>query len=76
MPTLSIKSLTHASNKAKVPTDERSHFFREQYKEHGLSFAGKMILFGWEYTTVEGGRGMRLNHQKALTTRHHHPANT
>ena len=61
MPTLSIRSVTHASNKAKVPTDERSHFFREQYKEHGLGFAGKKNLFGWEYTTVEGG-----NHHSRL----------
>ena len=61
MPTLSIRTLTHANNKAKVPTDERSQFFREQYKEHGLSFAGKTNIFGVEYTAVEAG-----NHHSRL----------
>ena len=64
MPTLSIRSLTHASNKAKVPSDERSHFFREQYKEHGLSFAGKTNIFGVEFTAVEAG-----NHHSRLALR-------
>ena len=64
MPTLSFRTLTHANNKAKVPTDERSHFFREQYKEHGLGFAGKKNVFGREYTVVEGG-----NHHSRLALR-------
>lgn len=64
MPTLSIRSLTHANNKAKVPSDERSQFFREQYKEHGLSFAGKTNIFGVEYTAVEAG-----NHHSRLALR-------
>ncbi len=55
MPTLSIRTLTHANNKAKVPTDERSQFFREQYRGHSLSFAGKKNSFGMEYLVVEGG---------------------
>ena len=61
MATLSIRTLTHANNKAKVPSDERSQFFREQYKEHGLSFAGKTNIFGVEYTAVEAG-----NHHSRL----------
>ena len=55
MATLSIRTLTHANNKAKVPTDERSQFFREQYRGHSLGLAGKKNSFGWEYTAVEGG---------------------
>ncbi len=61
MATLSIRTLTHANNKAKVPSDERSQFFREQYREHGLSFAGKTNIFGVEYTAVEAG-----NHHSRL----------
>ncbi len=64
MATLSIRTLTHANNKAKVPSDERSQFFREQYKEHGLSFAGKTNVFGVEYTAVEAG-----NHHSRLALR-------
>ena len=64
MATLSIRTLTHANNKAKVPSDERSQFFREQYKEHGLSFAGKTNIFGVEYTGVEAG-----NHHSRLALR-------
>jgi len=64
MPTLSIRTLTHANNKAKVPSDERSQFFREQYKEHGLSFAGRTNIFGAEYTAVEAG-----NHHSRLALR-------
>ena len=64
MATLSIRTLTHANNKAKVPSDERSKFFREQYKEHGLSFAGKTNVFGVEYTAVEAG-----NHHSRLALR-------
>ncbi len=61
MATLSIRTVTHANNKAKVPSDERSQFFREQYREHGLSFAGKTNIFGVEYTAVEAG-----NHHSRL----------
>ena len=64
MPTLSIRTLTPANNKAKVPSDERSQFFREQYKAHGLSFAGKTNIFGVEYTAVEAG-----NHHSRLALR-------
>ncbi len=64
MATLSIRTLTPANNKAKVPSDERSQFFREQYKEHGLSFAGKTNIFGVEYTAVEAG-----NHHSRLALR-------
>lgn len=64
MATLSIRTLTPANNKAKVPSDERSHFFREQYKAHGLSFAGKTNMFGVEFTAVEGG-----NHHSRLALR-------
>jgi hypothetical protein len=55
MPTLSIRTLTAASNKAKVAADERSYFFREQYRHHSLGLAGKKNAYGREYTQVEGG---------------------
>lgn len=55
MSTLSIRTLTAASNKAKVAADERAHFFREQYRRHALSLVGKKNARGWEYTRVEGG---------------------
>jgi hypothetical protein len=55
MATLSIRTLTPASNKAKVSSDERTHFFREYYRNCSLGLAGKKNAFGREYTRVEGG---------------------
>lgn len=69
MPTLSIRTLTPANNKAKVATDERSSFFREQYRDHSLGLAGKKNSFGWEYTRVEGGNHTSRKALKAALER-------
>jgi hypothetical protein len=69
MPTLSIRTLTAASNKAKVAADERAHFFREQYRRHALGLAGKKNARGWGFTRVEGGNHTSRKALKAALER-------
>jgi hypothetical protein len=69
MPTLSIRTVTPANNKAKVSTDERSHFFREHYRHQSLSLAGKKNAYGWAYTRVEGGNHTSRKALKAALER-------
>jgi len=69
MATLSIRTLTPASNKGKVATDERSHFFREYYRNHSLALAGKKNAYGREYTRVEGGNHTSRKALKAALER-------
>ncbi len=69
MPTLSIRTLTPANNKAKVAADERSFFFREQYRNHSLGLAGNKNASGWEYTKVEGGNHASRKALKAALER-------
>lgn len=69
MPTLSIRTLTAASNKAKSAADERVAFFREQYGKHALGLVGKKNAQGVTYTTVEGGNHTSRKALKAALER-------
>lgn len=69
MHTLSIRTVTPANNKAKVSTDERSHFFREHYRHQSLGLAGKKNAYGWAYTRVEGGNHTSRKALKAALER-------
>lgn len=55
MTTFSIRTLSPINPKAKAAVDERACFFREQYRSHSLSLAGKKNLFGRVYSKIEGG---------------------
>lgn len=69
MPTLSIRTVTAANNKAKAATDERSYFFRKQYRTHARGLVGKKNAHGWEYTRVEGGNHTSRKALKAALER-------